>query len=86
MTWFNVEQLYVVIVTLTLGATAASLLTACEEFYQFVLAAILYGGTSRKCISMSNDIAGNQCQLVINDSFSYYKHIRDEHAREVYWD
>lgn len=48
MTLFEVEQLYVVIATLTIGSLAATLATFCEEFYQFVLVAILYGGTSRK--------------------------------------
>ncbi|XP_067937704.1 monocarboxylate transporter 7-like [Watersipora subatra] len=46
MTLYKVEQLYVVMTTLFLGALAATLITFCQEFYQFVLAAILYGGTS----------------------------------------
>jgi len=48
MTLFEVEQLYVVITTLTLGSIAAILATFCTKFYQFVLVAVMYGGTSRK--------------------------------------
>lgn len=48
MTLFEVEQLYVVITTLLIGSVAASLATLCTQFYQFVLVAVLYGGTSRK--------------------------------------
>jgi len=43
----KVEQLYVVVTTLLIGCIAASLATLCQEFYQFVLVAILYGGSSR---------------------------------------
>lgn len=49
MTWLDVEQLYVVITSLLVGSLAATLATLCQEFYQFVLVAILYGGSSRKC-------------------------------------
>lgn len=48
MTLFEVEQLYVVITTLLIGSVAATLATLCTQFYQFVLVAILYGGTSRE--------------------------------------
>lgn len=48
MSLLKVEQLYVVITTLLLGSAAATLATFCEQFWHFVLAAILYGGTSRK--------------------------------------
>ena len=48
MTLFEVEQLYVVITTISIGSIAASLATLCTQFWQFVLVAILYGGTSRE--------------------------------------
>lgn len=60
MTILKVEQLYVVITTLILGACAATIATFCTEFYQFVLAAIMYGGCSRKskhAVNTSNDIS-----------------------------
>lgn len=53
MTFFEVEQLYVVITTLLIGSIAATLATFCEEFYQFVLVAILYGGSSRKFLKLN---------------------------------